>query len=331
MADARHRLVALTTALSLAVAACASTEPRATPGPTDAAAPTSSLTTEVSVAPSSTASPGAAPAPTSPGAAPAPTSPGAAPAPTTTAAARPTTTLAGPGGAPATSRLRVEVLERRPHDPRAFTQGLVLDGGTLFESTGQYGESTVREVDARTGVVRRQRSIGAELFGEGLALVDGELIQITWREGVALVHGRDDLKERRRIRYDGEGWGLCDDGARLVMSDGTDQLTFRDRRTFAAIGRVAVRRDGVPVRLLNELECVGGMVWANVWQTDTIVRIDPASGAVTGTVDASGLLAAGERNRADVLNGIAFDPSRGTFLITGKWWPALFEVRFVAA
>jgi glutamine cyclotransferase len=228
-------------------------------------------------------------------------------------------------------RLAVQIVSVRPHDPEAFTQGLLLHGGSLYESDGNYGRSSLREVDPKTGAVKRRVAVPPEYFAEGLALVDDRLIQLTWKEEKALVYNRADFKPVGEFRYDGEGWGLCWDGARIVMSDGSDRLTFRDPKTFATLSTLNVTRDGKPVPELNELECVDGLVWANVWQTDEILRIDPKDGRVTGVVDASGLLTPEERRKTDVLNGIAWDPAAKTFLITGKLWPKMFEVRFVPA
>jgi glutamine cyclotransferase len=235
-----------------------------------------------------------------------------------------------PPGTPV-DRLRVQVVERRPHDKTSFTEGLVLDGDTVYESSGLYGSSSLRVVDAQTGAVRRSVALPSAYFAEGLAKVGSRLVQLTWREHVALVYDIATMQVVERHAYDGEGWGLCDDNARLVMSDGTETLSFRDRDSFRLLGSVRVTLDGQPVKNLNELECVNGSVYANVWLTDQIMRIDPTTGAVTAVIDASGLLAANERGGPDdVLNGIAYDAAHDTFLLTGKHWPALFETRFVA-
>ncbi len=228
-------------------------------------------------------------------------------------------------------RLTVQVLGSTPHDRSAFTQGLVWFQGALYESTGLYGQSTVREVDRATGEVRRQVRLDPTVFAEGLAQVGDRLVQITWQQGVAYVYDIATLERLDQFTYTGEGWGLCNDGARLVMSDGSSALTFRDPETFGAIGTVSVTLDGRPLDRLNELECVGDRVYANVWMSDLIVRIDPGSGRVDAAIDAGNLLPPAERIGADVLNGIAYDPEQDVFLITGKLWPRVFEVRFVPA
>lgn len=179
--------------------------------------------------------------------------------------------------------------------------------------------------------MRREVRLPGDLFGEGITVTGDRIWQLTWQEGVALERDRETLAELRRVEYSGEGWGLCFDGTRLVMSDGSDRLTFRDPATFAPTGSVEVRAEGSPVEELNELECVDGQVWANVWRSDQIVRIDPASGQVTAVVDASGLLSPQQRAGTDVLNGIAAVPGTDEFLLTGKLWPAVFRVRFVPA
>jgi glutaminyl-peptide cyclotransferase len=225
-------------------------------------------------------------------------------------------------------RLRVQVLSTRPHDPTAYTQGLELYGRRLFESTGLYRQSSLREVDQHTGAVLRQKALADTLFGEGLTRVDDRLIQLTWREEIAPVYDLETFDEQELLGYRGEGWGLCYDGRRLIMSDGSTYLTYRDPDTFEPQGEVTVTRAGQPQGHLNELECVGDAVYANVWLTDEIVRIDAATGVVTAVIDASGLLTPAEAQQAQVLNGIAYDGQSGHFLITGKLWPKLFEVRF---
>jgi len=225
--------------------------------------------------------------------------------------------------------LTVKVLAEHPHDPGAFTQGLLWYSGKLFESTGQFGQSGVRRVELPTGNVELGTSVSADLFGEGLAEFDHQLIQLTWKNGKALYWDLATLKPIKEVAYEGEGWGLCFDGNRLVMSDGSDRLTFRDPKSFAEVGHVDVRKDGSVVRNLNELECVDGQVYANIWQYDYIARIDPETGNVTGWIDAANLLSPAERRGTDVLNGIAYVPDTKRFLLTGKNWPKLFEVQFV--
>jgi len=238
-----------------------------------------------------------------------------------------TASPAAPGGASG-GPSKVEVLATIPHDPNAFTEGLELKDGVLYEGTGLEGESTVRRVDPATGTVRQKVDLPGPLFGEGITVVGDRIWQITWRDGIAIERDRASLAEVKRVTYDGEGWGLCLDGQRLVMSDGTAELTFRDPVTFAEIGTVNVTKDGQPLPMLNELECVNGSVWANVWQTDEIVRIDPGSGKVTASVDAGSLRPA-DVPKSDVLNGIAAVPGTDEFLVTGKNWPSVFRVKFI--
>lgn len=223
-----------------------------------------------------------------------------------------------------------EVLATYPHATDAFTQGLLMDGERVFESTGLYGSSTLREVELESGAVLRQVDLDERYFGEGLALADERLIMLTWREGEALVFDRDTFEHLETWTYDGEGWGLCFDGDRLVMSNGGNLLTFRSADDFSVLGTVAVTYNGQPVFQLNELECVGGLVYANVWLQDVIVVIDPGDGRVVTLVDARRLLSAEQRAELSsdaVLNGIAWRESTGTFLLTGKLWPLMFEVR----
>jgi glutaminyl-peptide cyclotransferase len=235
-----------------------------------------------------------------------------------------------PAAPPAPTTLAADVLETRPHDPTAFTQGLEIDDGVLYEGTGLEGRSSMRATDPETGRVAKSAKLPKDMFGEGITVVGDTIWQLTWQDGVALKRDRATLAERDRVGYGGEGWGLCHDGKRLVMSDGTNRLTFRDPDTFAVQGDVGVTDDaGDPVKDLNELECVGGDVYANIWKTDHIVKIDPGTGKVTATVDLTGLLPEKDRADADVLNGIAAIPGTDEFLVTGKLWPAMFRVRFV--
>lgn len=223
-----------------------------------------------------------------------------------------------------------EVVEVRPHDPTSFTQGLILYNGSLYESAGLYGSSSLRQLDPETGAVLQQVPVDAQYFAEGLERVDDRLIQITWREQTAFIYDIETFTQVGTFTYEGEGWGLCYDGTDLYMSNGTDHLTVRDPQTFAVRAEIPVTQEGQPVFRLNELECVGGTVFANIWQTDTIVQIDKTTGQVVATINAAGLLTAEERAQTDVLNGIVYLPDSGAFLITGKLWPKMFEVRFVA-
>ena len=229
----------------------------------------------------------------------------------------------------APERLRVQVVRTYPHDRRAFTQGLVLDGGKLFESTGLVGQSSLREVELATGRVIRKVDVPPPIFAEGLALHGNQLIQLTWQSGRALVYHKATFAQVGEFTYKGEGWGLCTSGNELVMSDGSSTLTFRRTKDFSVVRSLNVTLDGKRLEQLNELECVGTDVYANVWMRDMLVRIDSKSGRVTARIDAPNLLSPIERQGVDVLNGIAYDPSDQTFLLTGKLWPKMFRVKFV--
>ncbi|MFK7989397.1 MAG: glutaminyl-peptide cyclotransferase [Sandaracinaceae bacterium] len=233
------------------------------------------------------------------------------------------------GVAPPPEALGVRIINRFPHDREAFTQGLLWHEGHLYESTGLRRHSTLRRVELETGAVLESRALEDRLFAEGLARVGDLLYQLTWERGEAHVWTLDGFEHRRTLNYDGEGWGLCHDGEHLVMSDGSARLTFRDPTSFRVRRVVRVRESGRPVDQLNELECVDGVVWANVWHEDRILRIDPTDGRVTGVVEVPDLLEGEEDWDTDVLNGIAWIPDRGHFVITGKRWPRLFEVDFV--
>ena len=265
--------------------------------------------------------------------------------------------------------LRPEVLAQYPHDPTSFTQGLLWHEGYLYESIGLYERSALRQVDLESGEVVRDAATGRlreislrhlPVFAEGLALADGRLYQLTWLEEIAFRYNLDFFMEGADLDYDyfpyrGEGWGLCYDGEALVMSDGSATLARRDPQDFSLLEELPVTLGGAPLdetvwyegqvsplsdmeegqvfaqlELLNELECVEDLVYANVWLSELILVIDGASGKVRSIIDASGLLSLDERAEADVLNGIAWLPQRETFLLTGKLWPRLFEVQFVA-
>ncbi len=226
--------------------------------------------------------------------------------------------------------LQVKIVAVYAHDPTAFTQGLLWDGGVLYESTGLYGRSTVRRVDPADGTVLEKTFLDPNFFGEGLALVGDRLIQLTWKAGIALVYELGGLQPVDQYGYNGEGWGLAyDGGERLVISNGSSLLTFRDPGDFRWRSTLEVFHEGRPVSHLNELEFAEGDLYSNIWGENLIARIDPDSGQVTAMVDASGLLTAQEARMVDVLNGIAYDPMSKTFWITGKFWPKIFQVVFV--
>jgi len=232
---------------------------------------------------------------------------------------------AGPGDA-TVPVIEPVVLEELAHDPAAFTEGFEIDGSALYEGTGLAGASQMRELDPATGTVRREAPVPNDYFGEGITAVGDRLWQLTYQDRVAVQWDAATLTPVREVPLAGDGWGLCYDGERLIRSDGTNRLRFHDPDTFAETGGVDVTRDGRVLTGLNELECVGGQVWANLWPSDTIVRIDPATGAVNLVVDAAGLRARGIPPSAQVLNGIAH--VQGTeFLLTGKDWPKTFRVR----
>ena len=223
-------------------------------------------------------------------------------------------------------RLTLEVVATYPHDPAAFTQGLLWHRGKLYESTGMYGTSSLREVELTSGRIARRLELAPDQFAEGLALAGGELFQLSYQGEHGWVWDVGTFTKVREFAYRGEGWGLTFDGSALIQSDGSSRLTFRSPADFSVLRELAVVRAGRPQFYLNELEWVNGEIWANVWQSDEILRIDPRTGLVTGSVDASQLLSPEERRRTDVLNGIAWDSERGLFLLTGKYWPKLFAV-----
>ncbi len=231
-------------------------------------------------------------------------------------------------GAAAPVRYTFEVVAAWPHDRGAFTQGLLVRNGGFLESTGLNGQSSLREVEMKTGRVLKQVSLAPQYFGEGLAVIGDRAFMLTWQHGKGFVYDADTFRLEREFAYTGEGWGLATDGTSLILSDGTAQLRFLDPTTFAVTRTVEVTSEGKPVEHLNELEFIRGEVFANVWQENQIVRIDPATGVVRGLIDCSGLLPRTEiRPDTDVLNGIAYDAAADRLFLTGKRWPKIYEVR----
>ena len=225
-------------------------------------------------------------------------------------------------------RVSFEVVNSYPHDPTSFTQGLLWREGGFFESTGQYGQSKVRRLEFPSGRVLNEIKLAPELFGEGLALVGDRLVQLTWQSHRGFVYGLSSFRLIQEFTYSTEGWGLTYDGTNLILSDGSSDLFYLDPQTFKSVKKLAVRMNGQPVPELNELEFIDGEIWSNVWQTDLIVRINPATGAVTSFLDLRGILPPSERRGPDaVLNGIAHDGENKRIFVTGKLWPRIFEIR----
>jgi glutamine cyclotransferase len=219
------------------------------------------------------------------------------------------------------------VIHTYRHDPTAFTEGLVFEGGALYEGTGLRGRSTLRKVDLKSGKVLQLHALPEPHFGEGIALYDDQIVQLTWKSHLGFVYARDSFELLRTFPYLTEGWGITYDGDRLIMSDGTSTLRFLDPQSFRETCQIQVCDDQGPVSRLNELEYVQGEIYANVWQTDRIARIDPRTGQVIGWIDLAGLLRPQDRTQpVDVLNGIAYDVGGHRLFVTGKLWPLLFEI-----
>jgi glutamine cyclotransferase len=237
-------------------------------------------------------------------------------------------------GAELPAQIELRLLATFPHDDKAFTQGLLLDEGYLYESTGQYGESTLRRVETKTGKVTAQVTLPRQFFAEGLALVGDSLYQLTWRENYCFVYDKKTLQFKGQFQYPGEGWGLTYDGTDLILSDGTNTLRFYDPKTFRLKRKIDVM-DGIqkkkpePVRNLNELQWIHGEVWANVWTTTRIVRINPKNGNVIGWLEMAQYVPAEHRNdnQVRILNGIAFDPTNNHVYITGKYWNVMHQFK----
>jgi glutamine cyclotransferase len=218
-----------------------------------------------------------------------------------------------------------------PHDPTAFTQGLIVRDGQFLEGTGREGQSRLRRVEIETGKVLQDQPLADEYFGEGITELDGKIYQLTWRSGVGFVYDAESLQETGQFSYAGEGWGITHDGEKLIVSDGSATLQFWDPATMQQTGGVYVSLFGLPLSQLNELEYIDGSIFANVWQTNLLARIDPLTGNVTGVVDLGGLLDYGPpaEGQPDVLNGIAYDAQTGRLFVTGKLWPSVFEIELL--
>jgi glutamine cyclotransferase len=223
---------------------------------------------------------------------------------------------------------RYKVVNTFPHDPQAFTQGLEFHDGYLYEGTGLKGKSSLRRVELRTGRVVQIHRLPSEYFGEGITILGDKIFQLTWQNGVCFVYDRRTFRQITQFRYDGEGWGLTNDGMRLIMSDGSEVITFRDPDTFAEVRKITVRAQGRPVKNLNELEYIEGEIWANIWYSDIIARIDPSTGIVKAWVDMEGLPVK-DRDIEAVMNGIAYDRQNKRLFVTGKNWDKLFEIELI--
>lgn len=228
---------------------------------------------------------------------------------------------------PLATRVRCQVVATHPHDTMAFTQGLQVVNGMFVESTGQYGTSSLRHVNIRTGKVLKRTDLGPRYFGEGLTVLNGKAYMLTWLNQQGFIYDATTLKEIGTFRYSGEGWGLTNDGTHLLMSNGSNTITYLDPVNARVIKTIDVFLDGTPLRELNELEYVDGEIWANVWRQDIIVRIDPATGMVRSVINCEGLLPLTEHTPStDVLNGIAFDSVARKLYVTGKNWPHVYEI-----
>ncbi len=249
------------------------------------------------------------------------------PSPTPIAPDTPTQTPAPSAPPISPPRYTFRIINTYPHDPEAFTQGLIFENGILYESTGLRGQSTLREVNLTNGEVIQSLALDPELFGEGITLFDGRILQLTLTSGIGFIYDPDSFSKQGEFSYTPEGWGLTHDGRQLIMSDGTADLRLLDVETLEETGHISVTDGGQPVRWLNELEYVEGEIYANIWQSDLIARISPESGKVVGWIDLSDLLA--EVPQAGILNGIAYDSKTRRLFVTGKNWPKLFEIALV--
>jgi len=231
------------------------------------------------------------------------------------------------GNAPV-AKYGYQIVNMWPHDTNAFTQGLIFADGKLYEGTGQEGRSSLRQVDLQTGQVTRKVEVPEPFFGEGITLLNGKIYQLTWQHQLGFIYDAQKLEPAGRFNYEGEGWGITNDGRSLIMSDGSNRLRFLDPDSFRVTKTIAVFDGKTPVNQLNELEYVNGEIYANIWHDQRIVTIDPQNGRVTGWIDLSGLLQPGDvHDEEAVLNGIAFDQAGNRLFVTGKLWPRLFEIK----
>lgn len=244
-------------------------------------------------------------------------SPSTAPAPAATAAA------------PAVPVYSYQVVNTYPHDKAAFTQGLQFVDGVMYESTGMEGASWIRRYDLATGAVQAEHKIDQQYFGEGSVVLSDKIVSITWKNQKGFIFDRATLAPKGEFAYQGEGWGLTTDGQKVYMSDGTSQIRVLDPATLQETSRIDVTMNGRPVAQLNELEFIKGEIWANVFEADRIVRIDPATGKVNSVVYLANLLSPQDRRGVDVLNGIAYDAAGDRIFVTGKYWPKIFEIKLV--
>jgi glutamine cyclotransferase len=228
------------------------------------------------------------------------------------------------------SMLGYEVIREFPHDSEAFTQGLLVSQGQWIESTGGYGTTSIRRVERETGKIWKRTDLPAEFFGEGAAEMDGKIYQLTWQSQRGFIYDTKTLQKLDDFQYQGEGWGLTNDASSLIMSNGSDRLRYLDPKTFHVWRELQVRINGEPVNLLNELEFIEGEIFANVWRTEKIVRINPKDGNVVGVIDLTGIDAKEKRRDPEhVLNGIAYDPKTGEMFVTGKCWPKIYQIQLV--
>lgn len=223
-----------------------------------------------------------------------------------------------------------KVVRTYPHDPNAFTQGLVFENGFLYEGTGLYGSSTLRRLELETGNILHIRQLPSHFFGEGMTVYEDNVIQLTWKSNLGFVYDKDTFELQKNFRYPGEGWGITHNGKHFIVSDGTSTLRFLDPNTFQEVNRIVVCKDGIPVDKLNELEYIQGKIYANIWREDNIVIVDPQTGNADGWIELEGLFRLEDNSQpVDVLNGIAYDATNDRLFVTGKRWPKLFEIDLV--